>query len=755
MISNNALDLLKKRYFRSGENKWEDLCDRVSKGIAKAENENEQQKWQKIFYDMMINLEFIPSTPCLINADENGGGQLSSCFIVALKDNIESIYQTKSECAKIFQKNGGVGFNIGVLRPIGAAVETSKGYSCGTIGFMEEFNLTADIVTRNNVRKGAIKIDLPIWHPDILEFISCKDDTTKLTHMNISVSLSDKFMNAVKNNDSWDLIFPDYSVDKETYNREWDGNIDKWIAKGYPIKVYKTLKAKDLYTKIMEHAWKTGEPGVSFEDNMDKFNPNPHLGKVNATNPCAEFCSIPYNSCNLGSINLTKCVENGKFNFDKFATLIQNSVRFLDDMITVNQLPLEKISNVTKALRSVGLGVMGLADCLYMLKIPYHKREGYTFIEELFSFMRNKAIETSIELAKEKGVYPAWEGSIWQQQNISIRNSNLLSIAPTGSISFIANVSGGLEPNFALTYSRRTNEGDIYYITNPIFEEELKKRKLYSKELLQKIINNNGSCVGIKEIPKDMQTIYVIASDISPKVHAEVTGIIQKYVDLSCSKTINIPGSATVKDIEDIYMYAWELGCKGITVYRDGCRENQVLAVNRQEDDNYNINFDSIFPIQKENLGETYGTNVKERVACGNLYLSLFRDNKGNLSEMFINTSKGGICQSNINAVSRLVSLALRSGIKVEAICDQLTGIKCPACSILRSQGKNVNMSCPDTIGQYILEKYKQGSTTIIEKIQRKKRPVKNKKMQCPNCGEQMRMEAGCIVCNCGFSQCN
>ncbi len=1054
MIDSNALDLLKKRYFRNGENKWEDLCQRVSKAIATAEEKNQQEKWQKIFYDMMVNLEFIPSTPCLINADENGNGQYSSCFIIELRDNIESIYHAKGECAKIFQKNGGVGFNIGVLRPQGTIVETSHGYSCGPLGFMEEFNLTADIVTRNNVRKGAIKIDLPDWHPDILDFICCKDDTTKLTHMNISVSLSDKFMYAVKNDEDWNLVFPDYSIHKEIYNHEWDGNIEKWIAKGYPVKIYRTLKAKDLYTKIMEHAWKTGEPGVSFRDTMDRFNPNPHLGKVNATNPClhkdtymvtenglekisklkskiwngnefteartwktgvkqiikimtksgyeyittpdhkfmlkdgtwceaqnligkdikfeikekewvgfnpypdvnyevlgienefkdkfkpkniskpnvshvinipyntiyanafrdkienrtipdwimqlpkkemksflrglfsangtnlkkyhriqlvsvntdmlkqvqqmlllfgiksklwyhnksndvvfpngkylckqsahliisrdsykkyldsigfiqeykngyeeyknkcdeefetvilisemgnaevwdfsepklnlgitngayvhncSEFCSIPYNSCNLGSINLTKCVENSKFNYDKFATLIQNSVRFLDDMITVNQLPLNKISEVTKSLRSIGLGVMGLADCLYMLKIPYNKPEGYSFIDELFAFMKNTAIETSIQLAKEKDTYPAWKGSVWQQQNIVIRNSNLLSIAPTGSISFIAGVSSGLEPNFALVYSRKTNEGDIYYITNKIFENELKKRQLYSKELLQKIIDNNGSCIGIKEIPKNIQEVFVVASDISPKQHTEVVGIIQKYVDLSCSKTVNLPKTATVKDIEDIYIYAWELGCKGITVYRDGCRENQTLSVNHQEEETYNINFDSISPIKKEGLGETYGTNVKEKVACGNLYLSLFRDSKGNLSEMFINTSKGGICQSNINAISRLVSLALRSGIKVEAIYDQLIGIKCPACSILRSQGKDINISCPDTIGQYILEKYKQGNTMIIEKIQRKKKQTKNDKMKCPNCGEQMRMESGCIVCSCGFSRC-
>jgi ribonucleoside-diphosphate reductase alpha chain len=1082
-LSDNALDLLRKRYFREGETTWEDLCARVCKGISQAETTEEKIKevYDRI-YNMMVNMEFIAGTPCLINADKTNSGQLSSCFIISIKDNIESIYHAKSECAKIFQKNGGVGFNISTLRPKGTIVETSKGYSCGVIGFMEEFDLTADVVTRNNIRKGAIKIDLNDWHPDLIDFVNCKNDITKLTHMNISVSISDKFMNAVKNNEDWKLIFPDYSTNKEVYNKEWDGNIDDWISKGYPIKVYRTIKAKELYTEIMEHAWKTGEPGVSFRDLMNESNPNPHMGRVDSTNPClykdtymvtenglekisniksriwnsknytesqtwktgikkvvrimtksgfeyittpdhkfllqnnewceaqnligkkikfeiqekdwvgknshsncnykilgfefgdasfhkasdrmkylyctggkdfevmdiiekefhdkfynkestsmvinipygtiyanaffdklndrmipdwimqlpkkemkdfiqgvfsangcnlkkynkisltgvnremlkqmqqllllfgikaklwyhnkrqdiefsngiytcnqschliisrdsyrkfcdkigfiqsykngyfdckykndetfetviliseldeaevwdfteselhmgitngayvhncGEFNSIPYNSCNLGSVNLTTCITNNQFDWDKFRYIVNNSVRFLDNMITVNKLPIEKINNVTKSLRSIGLGVMGLADCLYMLKIPYNKPEGYKFINTLFKFMRETAESYSIKLADEKGIYDAWEGSIWYRNNIKVRNSNFLSIAPTGSISFIANVSSGLEPNFALTYSRRTNEGDLYFTTNPIFENELKIRGIHSKELLQKINDNKGSCVGIKEIPKDMQEIFVVASDILPKQHADVVGIIQKYVDLATSKTINLPNSATIKDVEDIYIYSWELGCKGITVYRDGCRENQTLSVKRDEVKIDNgVKFNSVEPIKKDDLGETYGTNVKEKVACGNLYLNLCRDESGNLSEMFINTSKGGICQSNINAISRLVSMALRGGIKVESICDQLMGIKCPACTILRSQGKDINTSCPDAIGSYILEKYQLGNTTIIEKVQRKKKPTKQDKMKCPNCGEKMRLESGCCICNCGYSLC-
>jgi len=755
LVTDNTLDLLKKRYFRENEKTWEDLCERVSTGISKAEEIKNRDKFKKIFYDMMVNFEFIPSTPCLINADENNNGQLSSCFIIDIRDNIESIYQAKSECAKIFQKNGGVGFNISALRPEGTTVETSKGYSCGTIGFMEEFNLTADVVTRNNIRKGAIKIDLNDWHPDILKFIHCKDNKLKFTHMNLSTSLSNKFMNAVKNDDDWYLVFPDYSFNKDIYNKEWDGNLEKWTSKDYPIKTYQKLKARQLYTEIMESAWISGDPGVSFRDIMNIFNPNPHLGSINSTNPCAEFCSIPYNSCNLGSINLTKCIKEGKFNYDKFKNLIQHSIRFIDNMITVNKLPFEKISEITKSTRSVGLGIMGLADCLYILKIPYNKYNGYEFIKELFSFMKNIAIDTSIELAKEKDVYPAWKGSIWEKSNIKIRNSNLLSIAPTGSISFIANTSGGLEPNFALTYSRRTNEGDLYYITNSIFEKELKNKGLYSKELLQKVINNKGSCVGIEEIPKDIQEIFVIASDITPTQHTEVVGIIQKYVDLSTSKTVNLPKSATVEDIKNIYMYAWELGCKGITVYRDGCIENQTLSVNRNETKENN------YIIPKQAMARAKGERVKLPTGCGSIWLMTFKDKNNNLAEIFSQPGTSGGCTGLTEALTRTVSLLFRSGVHPDYIIDQLQSVKCPVAMNARKEGKCDGKSCSDIIAKELLYQLGKTKNELKQNENNSRSECNNESLdnkdyrKCPDCGEKLRSEGGCVNCtNCGWSAC-
>lgn len=749
MITENALDLLQKRYFKENEYTWEDLCRRVSSSVANAEANKD--KWHKIFYNMMINLEFIPSTPCLINANEDNTGQLSSCFIIELRDSIESIYQAKGECAKIFQKNGGVGFNISVLRPEGTEVETSKGYSCGTIGFMEEFNLTADVVTRNNIRKGAIKIDLNDWHPDILKFIHCKNDTSLLTHMNISVSLSDKFMSAVKNDKEWNLVFPDYSWNKEIYNKEWDGDLDKWIEKNYPIKIYQTLKAKELYAKIMENAWRTGEPGVSFRDTMDRDNPNPHLGKISGSNPCMEFTSIPYNSCNLGSINLTTCVDivNNVFDYEKFKILVQNSIRFLDNMITVNKLPFDKLSEITKSVRSVGLGIMGLADCLYMLRIPYNNQEGYEFIENLFKFMKTTAETTSIKLAKEKGVYSSWEGSVWEQKGIRIRNSNFLSIAPTGSISFIANTSGGLEPNFALTYSRRTNEGDIYYLINPIFENELKNKGLYSKELLQKITDNGGSCVGLKEIPNEIQKVFVTASDILPKQHANVVGIIQQYVDLSTSKTVNLPNKATIKDIEDIYMYAWELDCKGITVYRNGCREDQVLSVTRES-----IELKDDYVIPKKAMLRAKGERVKLATGCGSIWLMTFKDKNNNIAEIFSQPGTAGGCNGLTEALTRATSLLFRAGVHPDDIIDQLQSVKCPVAMNARKEGRCDGKSCSDIIAKELIYQLNKNNSVEDDNIP-DKLITESDKMTCPNCGEQMRLESGCVTCgSCGMSKC-
>lgn len=762
IISEDALKLLKeKNYFKEGESTWEDIANRVAKAIASPEEKQEKkEEIEQEVYDSISSLEFIFSTPVLLNADAEEPGQLSSCFICQTRDTIEDICALDAEFAKIFQKNGGAGTDLSVLRPSKTNVGSSKAYAGGVIAFMEKYDATADTMTRHNPsRKGALKINLQCWHPQIIEFCKCKEDLTKLTRMNISVSLTDEFMQAVENDKDWDLVFPDYEKCKDAYDREWNGDIESWKEKQYPIKIYQTIRARDLLKLIAEQSYKSGDPGINYQSTMNKDNPNKHISKLIYTNPCSEFTNIPGASCNLGSFNLTKFVSNSKFDFDKLKNKVCQSVRWFDNMITINKLPLENINKITKDIRPIGEGFMGMADAMYMLGIKYNSPEGLSFAEKIAKTMKESLTEASVDLAKERGVYPKWQGSEWQKKNIKIRNSSLMSIAPNGSIAFIAGVSGGIEPNFGLCYTRRTYDGVLYYVINPIFKKKLEELGIYSDELIEKISKNRGSCQGIKEIPKEVQDVFVIASDLTPEEHTDMVSIVQQYVDLSLSKTINFANKATIKDIYDIIVYAWKKKLKGLTVYRDGCRENQVLTTDAtyagkaQEPEK---EYDYITPHSKDELGETYGSNIKRKVACGNLYINFCRDEHGNLVEGFVNIGKGGICQSNINAVSRLISLALRSGIKVEEITDQLQGIKCPACTILKAQGKEVGASCPDSIAKYLQEKYEQGNIVIKEtKVKGKKPQEKDAKMTCNNCGEKMRMEAGCVICdNCGSSKC-
>jgi ribonucleoside-diphosphate reductase alpha chain len=760
-LSQDAIKLLKdKQYFKETENDWNDLSWRIAQAIGGAEETpQKQEEVTNQVYEAMSDLEFIFSTPVLLNADKDNPGQLSSCFITETKDSIDEICKTDAEFAKIFQKNGGAGTDLSVLRPAKSNVNSSRGYAGGVLTFMEKFDATADQMTKfNPSRKGALKCNLQVWHPQIFEFIHCKDDLSKLNRMNISVSLSDKFMQAVEEDKNWDLKFPDFDQCKEIYNLEWDGDIDQWEENNRPVKIYQTIKARQLLREIAESSWKTGEPGVNFSGKMNRDNPNPHLSKKVYTNPCSEFSNIPYSSCNLGSVNLLTCTKGSIFDWDKLYKLSYKAIRWFDNMITINQLPLEKISQVTKAIRPVGMGFMALSDVMYDLGIKYNSKEGLAFADKIAQTMKGAAIQASMDLARERGSYPAWEGSEWQKQGISIRNSSLLSIAPNGTIAFLANVNGGCEPNFGLCYNRRTYEGTIYYVVNSIFKKQLEDLGLYSEELMEKISKNHGSCKGIKEVPVELQEIFVTTSDMTPEEHVDMVATLQSHVDLSISKTVNFSNNATVKDIYNIYLYAWKKQLKGMTVFRDGCREFQTLSTaSSYEKKEEMLKFDYIIPPSKDDLGETYGTNIKKKVACGSLYINLCRDKEGNLVESFVVTGKGGICQSNINAISRLISLALRSGIKVETIIDQLQNIKCPACTILRAQGKDIGLSCPDVIAKYIKEKYEQGNIVIKEQKTKsnksQSKPIVDK-MVCKSCGKTMRAESGCLVCECGNSMC-
>jgi len=432
-------------------------------------------------------------------------------------------------------------------------------------------------------------------------------------------------------------------------------------------------------------------------------------------------------------------------------------------MITVNRLPLKSIEKVTKAVRSIGLGVMGFADMFYNLGIRYNSEEAYDFADKLFEAIKEEAINTSIQLAEEKGVYDAWEGSIWHQKGIRVRNSNFLSIAPTGSISFLAGVSGGIEPNFALVYTRRTNEGDLYYEVNPIFKRVLEERGIYSEELLEKIAKNNGSCQGITEIPEDIREVFVTAYDINPKEHVDMVSVIQKHVDLAISKTVNLPEEATVEEIMNLYIYAWEKGLKGVTVYRDNCRENQVLNVGKVEKEKSTPKITEEGYVDVEPAMEVaYGKRIKVKTGCGALWLFFFVDKDGELAEIWSQVSGGG-CKANIESISRLTSLAFRAKVDPKLILDQLSSAFCK-----NSMDKVGSKSCGHVIAREI-EKFLKENQTIVaipkesdlahfiqrpEKKEAEKKLEKKKKL-CPDCGAEVTLAEGCIRCNnCGYSRC-
>lgn len=486
----------------------------------------------------------------------------------------------------------------------------------------------------------------------------------------------------------------------------------------------------------------------------------------------SEFCSVPYNSCNLGSINLANYVKSdNQFDVERFKQTIRHAIRFLDNMITVNDLPLKKINDTTKSLRSIGLGTMGLADLLYQLNLRYDSDSAMITINNIYKILQKTAINASIDLAEEKGVYPAWEGSVWQRKGIKVRNSDMISIAPNGSIAFIAGVSGGIEPHFALMYQRRTYEGDIYYHINPYFKQALLNAGIYSEQLLEKIQNNNGSCQGIAEIPQYIQDVFVTAMDIPPKKHVEIVGIIQQHVSLAVSKTVNLPNSATVEDIMDIYMLAWELGCKGITIYRDGSRSEQTLstgASTKQQPSSElveHINGELKRGIIIDASDDLIGKKHKVISGCGSLHVCPYFDPvTGNMLEVYLSKGSDGGCLSFMNGLSRIISLALRGGISLEDIVDQLKSVpSCPSYAVRKKTKGDTSRGncCPAAIANVLLAKQIEMYAEINEDEDIDDENTSEvdtdftKEEKCPECGAKMQHASGCVSCSeCFWTRC-
>jgi len=730
-LTQNSLKVLEKRYLRKNEEGKvietpEQLFRRIAKTIAAADlkfgkSESDVALTEEEFYMMITSLDFLPNSPTLMNAGRKLG-QLSACFVLPVEDSMESIFDAVKNTAIIHKSGGGTGFSFSNLRPSGDIVGSTKGISSGPISFMTVFDTATEAVKQGGTRRGANMGILRVDHPDILSFITAKDNNKRFNNFNISVAVTDNFMQAVKDDGEYDLVNPRTK------------------------KVVKSLKAREVFDRIVSHAWNNGEPGIVFIDRINKSNPTPKTGEIESTNPCGEQPLLPFESCNLGSINLSGMIENGAVDYQKLKRIVGKAVHFLDNVIEVNKYPIKKIDEVTKSNRKIGLGVMGWADMLIRLGIPYNSERALQLAEEVMGFIQREGKNASAALAEQRGVFPNYEGSIYDGK-VRLRNATVTTIAPTGTLSILAGCSSGVEPLFAVSFVRNVMEGTKLLEVNPNFEKTAKERGFWSRELLERIADK-GSLHDFDEVPEDVKSVFVTAHDITPMEHIAMQAAFQKHVDNAVSKTVNFPNNATQKDVEEAYLLAYNLGCKGVTVYRDGSRDEQVLSTGktRQEVEPAQP---KIVPRKRPEVLQ--GTVRLMKTGCGNLYVTISEDEKGNIFELFTSMGKAGGCASSqAEAIGRLVSLALRSNIAPEEIMNQLKGVSChqPAWA----EGGKIT-SCSDAIAK-ALEKYMQKGKNGNGNGAKKDSLVMLIGA-CPECGGAVEHEGGCAVCHCcGFTKC-
>ncbi|MBN1189790.1 MAG: vitamin B12-dependent ribonucleotide reductase [Dehalococcoidales bacterium] len=746
-LTENARHVLEKRYL--GKDKTGKVIEtpaqlfrRVARTIASADQvfdpSADIERREEEFYQIMADLDFLPNSPTLMNAGRELG-QLSACFVLPIEDSMDSIFDSVKHTALIHKSGGGTGFSFSSLRPEKDRVGSTGGIASGPVSFIRAFDTATDVIKQGGMRRGANMGILSINHPDIEKFITAKEDMTSLTNFNLSVAVTEEFMEAVKAGSDYNLINP--------HTGEVTGK----------------LNAKAIFDKIVDHAWRTGDPGVVFIDRINRDNPTPCLGRIESTNPCGEQPLLPYESCNLGSINLAHMLinRNGKFQIDypRIARAVHIAVRFLDNVIEVNQFPLPQIEQRTRETRKIGLGIMGFADMLLKTGIPYDSQEGLDTGSEIMRFISDEALKASQELAGERGAFPAFTGSIYDVPGgVKIRNAARTTIAPTGTLSIIAGCSSGIEPLFALSYTKNILDGSHLIEVNPYFEEVAKKNGFHSTELMQKLADG-VHLRDIKGITEDIKRVFVTAHEITPEWHVKMQSAFQKSTDNAVSKTVNFPREATREDVEKVYMLAYEEGLKGITIYRDGSREGQVLTTGQKKEETRPAAKEDRPRTPRKRTKVTTGITEKVTTGCGSIYVTVNSDEEG-ICEVFTTLGKAGGCaMAQLEATSRLISLALRSGIDVEAVVRQLRGIRCP--SIAWEDGKSV-LSCADAIAS-VLEKHSSSNRTNKgngHNGQEKSKVqdyglVKNTAGQCPECATLLVYAEGCFICpGCGYTKC-
>ncbi len=776
-FNDNALVVLAKRYLirdakgEPSEEPWQ-MIERVAWAIAAADRKFDPQAdvdgLARRFYDMMAHLEFLPNSPTLMNAGRELG-QLSACFVLPVADSMESIFEAVKHTALIHKSGGGTGFSFSRLRPSNDIVRSTRGVSSGPISFMTVFDAVTDTIKQGGTRRGANMGLLRVDHPDILDFIVCKQALDKLNNFNLSVAITDEFMTALKSGGDYRLINPRTG------------------------KTFKKMSARKVFDLIVQQAWRNGEPGLVFLDRMNAANPTPEVGEIEATNPCGEQPLLPYESCNLGSINLARLVHKGEIHWERLRELVHLAVHFLDNVIDVNRYPLPEIAAQTLGNRKIGLGVMGFAEMLIALGIPYDTKKAVDKGREVMAFVQKEGHKASCELARVRGPFPNIERSIYKNapENKRPRNATVTTIAPTGTLSLLAGTSSGIEPLFAVAFTRNVLDGTTLTEVNPLFKQAIKERGLGDGELLR-AISAAGSVRKAKELPDDLRRVFATAHDITPEWHVRMQAAFQEHVDNAVSKTVNFPEDATPEQVAEAFMLAYELGCKGITIFRYGSRE-PVLGLQQTDNDegkqppveprpprrliDHPVRYNELSP--RARPPKLHGVTELTTIGCGKLYITINRDEVG-LYEAFISTGRTGGCPSQSEAISRMVSLALRTGIKVEEIASQLKGIRCHSAvrrnELVKTGARAV--SCPAAIGlalEAAVKKPDEGVASPKAKAAPPPPPPPAdaapgnpdpihmhrqeaqwlKQGLCPDCHEAIEREGGCLVCrSCGFSKC-
>jgi len=758
-LSENSKKVLERRYQIKDEKgktleSTAGLFYRVAKNIAIPEEKygslEDVTEATKNFYSMMAKREFLPNSPTLMNAGKDIQ-QLSACFVLPVEDSMEGIFKTLSNTALIHKSGGGTGFSFSRLRPSNSPVASTSGVSSGPVSFMKVYDAATEAIKQGGTRRGANMGMLRIDHPDILDFIECKREDGTLSNFNISVALTKDFMEKAKTGEDYSLYNP--------HTKKEEGR----------------LNAGEVFSKIVNYAHRNGEPGIVFIDRINEYNQTPQIGEMESTNPCGEQPLLPYESCNLGSINLSKMLKKKEKNskglesklkgvgeyevdWEKLEDTVYKAVRFLDNVIEMNNYPIPEIEEMTKANRKIGLGVMGLADALIESGIPYNSQEGVDKAEEIMYFIDLKSKEASMELAKTRGVFPNWQGSIYDPKSehfkgkkLKLRNATTTTIAPTGTISIIGNASSGVEPLFAVAYERNVMDNDILVEVNPLFERIAKENNFYSKELMKKIAKGEH-LKDIPEVSNKVAELFPTSHEVSPKGHVNMQAAIQKYTDNAVSKTINFSNEATPEDVREAFLLAYESGCKGLTIYRDGSRENQVLSTGKKTSSLEE-------KVEHKGNGErprVIGTTIKQKVPHGNAFVTLnvHRDNPLIPYETFGSVGKAGSDLTAMNeALGRLMSMAFQYGAPVEKITEQLIGI---GGQTQIGFGGNQILSVPDAIGKALKEAYKELNEDNGSYIEEKKESKATGNFCTEKgCGGALMDLEGCETCSCcGKSKC-